>query len=139
MDILCCFAGLMLVGDKFLLINDKPATDAKQLNGLVTAFRHCAENSLPIKVKLERKIAVTEKVPNDVLQILERRNGFWYKPSPLNSISDVDESEYKVYHVKSVESVTIAFDDSGKKLKKIPSPSGSNSSLDGSKEKKKKQ
>nr|CAD2174970.1 unnamed protein product [Meloidogyne enterolobii] len=41
--------------------------------------------------------------------------------------------------IKSVESVTIAFDDSGKKLKKIPSPSGSNSSLDGSKEKKKKQ
>uniref|UniRef100_A0A915LMB2 PDZ domain-containing protein n=1 Tax=Meloidogyne javanica TaxID=6303 RepID=A0A915LMB2_MELJA len=39
----------------------------------------------------------------------------------------------------SVESVPIAVDDSGKKLKKTPSPSGSNSSLDGSKEKRKKQ
>uniref|UniRef100_A0A914M6T5 Uncharacterized protein n=2 Tax=Meloidogyne incognita TaxID=6306 RepID=A0A914M6T5_MELIC len=105
------------------------------VEAIKNAFRYCFANSLPIKLKLERKLAVTEKVPNDVLQILERRNGFWCKPSPLDSISDVDESEYKVYHVKSVESVTIAFDDSGKNLKKTPSPSGSSSSLDKNKEK----
>ena len=40
----------------------------------------------------------------------------------------INNRNFSVYHVKSVESVTIAFDDSGKKLKKTPSPSGSKSS-----------
>ncbi|CAK5082357.1 unnamed protein product [Meloidogyne enterolobii] len=129
----------VFVDDRFVDVNDVPMFDVETIKN---AFRHCFANSLPIKVKLERKIAVTEKVPNDVLQILERRNGFWCKPCAVSSIADVDDSEYKVYHVKSVESVTIAFDDSGKKLKKTPSPSGSSSgsssSLDKNKKKRKK-
>jgi len=47
----------------------------------------------------------------------------------------INNRNFSVYHVKSVESVTIAFDDSGKNLKKTPSPSGSSSSLDKNKEK----
>uniref|UniRef100_A0A915MHL2 t-SNARE coiled-coil homology domain-containing protein n=1 Tax=Meloidogyne javanica TaxID=6303 RepID=A0A915MHL2_MELJA len=225
-DVLSCFVGLMLVGDKFLLINNKPATDAKQLNGLVTvkfrrdlrykvievrreksekegyeiiflqlhwrpqiglgiqlvktdgsviifmvepnsiisnhffagdriisvngvlmidvdvtknAFRDYIANSLPIDIKLERKLKKTiQKLPADVTQIMERRNGFWLKPTTLTSISAVDESKYKVYHVKSVESVPIDVDNSGNKLKKTPSRSGSNSSLDENKKKRKK-
>uniref|UniRef100_A0A915P016 PDZ domain-containing protein n=1 Tax=Meloidogyne floridensis TaxID=298350 RepID=A0A915P016_9BILA len=65
MDILCCFAGLMLVGDKFLLINDKPATDAKQLNGLVTVK---FKRDLRYKV-IELRREKSEKPDNEIIYL----------------------------------------------------------------------